>query len=612
VESGIFATNALNSYQGETVVTGGLWGTNVSGGFGNTSGVRVEGTGAVQIFGNATIDKPLSVGGFGSTLVGSYAFGASGAGTRTWSGPIEVTADARFRAFSGATLSLTNTLDLGGNDLTLSTNTDSSILSSGVISGDGNLTVGVSPSTQVGSVFLQGASANTFTGSILVQNARLGFDKDSQFGNGSNAITLENGTIATNNIGGSNITRVLPATRDLTISAGGGRFEARNSQRLDVQTEIKGDGPVGVSGRVTFASGNTFNGSLTLESSSELAISDDSALGPVSNLVRLTGDIFDATLLLKTDGMSLSAGRIIEVPAASQGTLRSDSFGSHTIHATLTGDTLDLADGDYTLTAANSVQRLNLTGFERTLTVASDAALGASDGTVSLLQGTLRAAGDFTFGTDRTLALRRIDGTTSTIDTQEHTLTFNGTIAKGDQFGSPTLRKIGDGTLIFNGNASTIDYFEVRQGTLGGNGTLGEVEIDNAVLSPGQSAGLITFDRLALHSEALIRMELGGTVRGLLYDAINGTSFSVSGSSLVVELIDGFVPSAGTGFQLLGFNEFQGNFGDIQLPALPTSLGWDTSNLLVNGSISVIPEPSTALLGLLTLTLTLVRRRSRC
>lgn len=609
VESGVFTTNAINSYLGETVVTGGILGSNANGGFGGTSGVRVEGTGSIQIFGNSTIDKPLSIGGFGSVALGNYSLASSGAGTRNWSGPITVTADTRIRAFSGSTLSLTNTLDLGGNELQLFSSTDSSILSSGVISGNGDLTIGLSPSTQFGTVLLQGVSANTFAGSILVQNSRLGFDKDSQFGDAANTITLNGGTLATNNIGGSSVTRVLPSSRDLTIGAAGGRFEGRNFQILDIQTEIKGTGPVGVAGRVIFAAGNTFNGTLTLEAGSNLRISDDSALGSLSNVVRLEGDAFGATLQLQSDGTILQAGRTIEVPDGFVGTIQSGNSGSHTINATLTGQTLKLSGGDFTLTAANSVQRLDLTGFQNTLTVSSDAALGASNGTVALLQGTLRAAGGFTFGATRTLEISAIDGTTSTIDTQNHTLVFDGNIVKGG-FSSPTMRKIGEGTLIFNGNASTISQFEVEEGTLGGSGTFGELVIHNATLSPGQSAGLITLDRLELGSSSNTLMEIGGTGRGTFYDAIDGNNFSVSGgATLSIELINGFSPSAGAEFLLFDFNDYQGNFGDISLPALPNSLEWDASNLMVNGSLYVIPEPATSGLVLLSAVVFAARRR---
>jgi hypothetical protein len=39
--------------------------------------------------------------------------------------------------------------------------------------------------------------------------------------------------------------------------------------------------------------------------------------------------------------------------------------------------------------------------------------------------------------------------------------------------------------------------------------------------------------------------------------------------------------------------QLSGTFSQVSLPALSNGLSWDTSNLYSNGTISVVPEPST-------------------
>ncbi len=57
----------------------------------------------------------------------------------------------------------------------------------------------------------------------------------------------------------------------------------------------------------------------------------------------------------------------------------------------------------------------------------------------------------------------------------------------------------------------------------------------------------------------------------------------------------------GDSFQLFTFQQFQGEFDSIQLPALSSGMQWDTSGLMTTGTITAVavPEPSTLLLMLL-------------
>ena len=92
-------------------------------------------------------------------------------------------------------------------------------------------------------------------------------------------------------------------------------------------------------------------------------------------------------------------------------------------------------------------------------------------------------------------------------------------------------------------------------------------------------------------------MQLAGPVAGSQYDQITVTGQLVLAGDLNVVLLNGFQPQAGESFQLFE-GDLSGSFSQLTLPALSNGLSWNTSNLDTNGTISVVPEPSTlALLG---------------
>lgn len=70
---------------------------------------------------------------------------------------------------------------------------------------------------------------------------------------------------------------------------------------------------------------------------------------------------------------------------------------------------------------------------------------------------------------------------------------------------------------------------------------------------------------------------------------------------LEVTLIDRFAPSLGDTFDLFDFSSITGTFDEVVLPKLGHGMAFSTDSLLANGSITIIPEPSTA--GLLLMTI---------
>ena len=138
----------------------------------------------------------------------------------------------------------------------------------------------------------------------------------------------------------------------------------------------------------------------------------------------------------------------------------------------------------------------------------------------------------------------------------------------------------------------------------------------NGTYSPGQSPGITHLIDTAFGDDATVEIELGGLNVGAEYDRIvfEGTSVSLDGE-LIVELIDAFMPSQSDTFQIFDFSALTsgdtGQFNTLTLPSLSDALSWDSSDLYTSGTLSVIPEPASALLTGISLIGLLRLRRQR-
>lgn len=161
-----------------------------------------------------------------------------------------------------------------------------------------------------------------------------------------------------------------------------------------------------------------------------------------------------------------------------------------------------------------------------TLTVAADAALGASNGTINLGAGTtLQVTGSFTLNSARAVTL---DGNATIATDTGATLAFAGSIG-----GSYGLAKSGNGTLSLSGSNTYSGGTTLSAGTLqlAANNTLfatGALAVNNGTLDIGsttQTVGALTLS--------------GGTVSST--GTINASSVNVSGGTLA-----GTVATTGT------------------------------------------------------------------
>jgi len=139
-----------------------------------------------------------------------------------------------------------------------------------------------------------------------------------------------------------------------------------------------------------------------------------------------------------------------------------------------------------------------------------------------------------------------------------------------------------------------------------GTATTGILTLTGALTTTGGSA------------TPVLRFDIGGLDRGTDYDAINGlTGLSLAGT-LRVNLTGGFDPSLGTSFRLLDWAALSATlpngYDNGLLFDLPTfgTLGEKTfsaADFFTTGNITVVPEPSRALLLMIGIIGLLMRRR---
>jgi len=144
---------------------------------------------------------------------------------------------------------------------------------------------------------------------------------------------------------------------------------------------------------------------------------------------------------------------------------------------------------------------------------------------------------------------------------------------------------VNNGTVLTATGSTTVFL-----GTQTGGGSFtggGTVEYFGAII-PGNSPALVSYGGNVLFGPAsTLKIELGGTVRGAMYDALNIAGNLLAENALEVSLINGFTPSIGQTFDILNWGSLTGQFASLSLPAL-SGAAWDTSQLYVNGTLKVV------------------------
>jgi FG-GAP repeat len=121
----------------------------------------------------------------------------------------------------------------------------------------------------------------------------------------------------------------------------------------------------------------------------------------------------------------------------------------------------------------------------------------------------------------------------------------------------------------------------------GGPGSAGMVFVEDGI-NPGFSPGIARFDGdLILGLNSTTKFEIAGNTAGAGHDQIIVAGTVDLSGSASIELINNFVPSPGDTFQLLEFGSIIGGFSSLSIDEQLLALNVDTSNLLIDGTISI-------------------------
>jgi T5SS/PEP-CTERM-associated repeat protein len=473
------------------------------------------------------------------------------------SGNIGVTNAAK----NGQLLVGTGTLTMNGGNL----NADQIVVTNGAVS-QFLLNGGV-----VTSSFTQVANGSTFyVGSNAVAASLVLIDNTHSFNNGLDIAVTANSTGSVF-FGG---TQLLLTNNMLRVGVlGSGQMTVSNGT-VSVGASA-GPMPVlvgalgGSQGTLTIQSG-------TLNSAGPLRIGDAAAAtGTVwvtggqmvtTNTFSFVGNAGTGQLMM-SNGMYLSAGIVVGYSAGSQGTMA------------IAGGTNILSGAFPTLTAgdqAGATGTVLMTGGSLVVTNGSTTIGNFGVGQLTISNTTMQAAG----------------------------------VTISSQLGSLGTLTLNSGTLVTTGLFNGTNGFVKGVGTISGNMT------SAGTISPGFSPGRIFItSNLTLQATSTVLMELGGTATNLYDQIFIGNNLQVDGT-LDVSLINAFEPALSNSFHIFDFASSGGEFALTNLPALDPGLGWDTSDLMSDGDISVIavavPEPSTCVLVFGACAgLSLLRRRKK-
>jgi autotransporter-associated beta strand protein len=209
-----------------------------------------------------------------------------------------------------------------------------------------------------------------------------------------------------------------------------------------------------------------------------------------------------------------------------------------------------------------------------------------------------------------------VSGTAGTTIVNSGTATVN----LGGTIGSTTI----NGSLLsVNGNAG--DVLVNTGGRLGGSGSVQGLTLNGGTVAPGNSPGLLTAYELN-GSNGTFQFQLGApTTRGTTYDAINVTTLLTLGANtaFTFETLDNYTYADGNTYDLFDWGSADMSSFDVAVleAALPnlntpsTDLKWNVSNFTLDGTVGVIPEPSTSSLmafAVASLIILKVIRRKKC
>jgi autotransporter-associated beta strand protein len=154
--------------------------------------------------------------------------------------------------------------------------------------------------------------------------------------------------------------------------------------------------------------------------------------------------------------------------------------------------------------------------------------------------------------------------------------------------------KSGSSSVTLAGSNTFAGPLVIQQGRVSAAHLAGSVQNLGGTFSPSATPGAATVNGDFVQHGGTLEFDLGGTTRGLQYDALLVGGNLSAGGVLKVSFVDGYTPSSAALFDLFDWSgTLNGVFDDIQLPALAEGFSWSTSELYESGKLRLIgpPEP---------------------
>jgi autotransporter-associated beta strand protein len=230
-----------------------------------------------------------------------------------------------------------------------------------------------------------------------------------------------------------------------------------------------------------------------------------------------------------------------------------------------------------------------------TLEIGYSTSVSGSNLTGTLGNGAVTNNGNIRINRDNAWTLGNdISGTGSLVHAGEGTMTLSG----ANSFIGGLLAE--DGEILITGSINGSSGVTVNSGArLGGTGLITAPVSIAGRLAPsdfGVAPTTLTIDgNLLLQSSAVTDFFLSSATQ---YSRINAVNALTLGGTINVVLQDGFAPAQDDVFVLFGgvssinSDSFSLATG-LNLPSLSEGLAWNTSSFVTDGTLTVIPEPST-------------------
>lgn len=296
-----------------------------------------------------------------------------------------------------------------------------------------------------GTLMLSGNSGYN-GGTSITGGGTLNVRADSNLGDTSGAVTLDNGTLQTS-AGVS-----FDPNRNMVLGLGNGTIDTLGHVSL-WNGVVSGSGGLTVTdttgsglGVVALTNSNTYTGGTYIDAS-EVSVNSDSSLGATSGAVSLNYGALQTLANVSFDparNLVLTGPGAIDVNGYSS-TWQGQISGTGTLYVFAGHGT----SGTLTLTAANNYTGGTYIESNATLNISADNNLGSTNGPVTLNNGTLQTSVGVAFDPNRNMVLGSGNGT---FDTLGHISSWNGVISGSGGFSLVDSSASGSGALTLTNN----------------------------------------------------------------------------------------------------------------------------------------------------------------